>query len=231
MTVEDVEQLPLEHRSRQHPVQEIRPVERADEFDRILQAELRCDVAADARGGGGRVRVHAHAGQQLAQASELAVLGPEVVPPLADAVRLVDRDEADAARRQKGEEGVASVADKPLRRHVQERVAALAQACDDGGLLASVERAVVEHGRDAVADQRVHLILHQRDERGDDQGEAGANDGRRLKAQRLAAAGRQHDQRVAVREDGGHRFALKRPERRVSPVAGDGVLKVRHGFA
>ena len=35
-------------------------------------------------------------GQRVAQLRELAVLRPEVMPPLADAVRLVDRDEAHA---------------------------------------------------------------------------------------------------------------------------------------
>jgi hypothetical protein len=50
----------------------------------------------------------ADAGQQLAQAAELAVLRPEVMPPLADAVRFVDRDEADAACRQEREEPLAA---------------------------------------------------------------------------------------------------------------------------
>ena len=37
------------------------------------------------------------AGKVVAQPPELPVLGPEVVAPLADAVRLVDGDEPDAA--------------------------------------------------------------------------------------------------------------------------------------
>ena len=59
-----------------------------------MQPELGDDVVADARGGRGRVRVQADAGQQLPQPAELAVLRPKVVAPLADAVRFVDGDEA-----------------------------------------------------------------------------------------------------------------------------------------
>ena len=45
------------------------------------------------------------------------------------------------------------------------------------------ERAVVEAGRHPVADERIHLVLHQRDQGRHDDGEALANDGRCLKAQ------------------------------------------------
>ena len=102
MAFDDVEELLPERRPRHDPVDEIRPVERSDELDRILQRELRGDVAPDAGGRRGRVSVERDAGQQLAEPSELAVLRPEIVTPLADAVRLVDRDEAhgtQAARR------------------------------------------------------------------------------------------------------------------------------------
>ena len=92
-----IEQLPLQRRSRQHAVHEIRPIEGADELDGIHQAELCRDIAPHARGGGGRVRVHADAGQPLAEPRQLTVLRPEVVPPLADAVRLVNGNEADPA--------------------------------------------------------------------------------------------------------------------------------------
>ena len=40
-----------------------------------------------------------HAGKLVAQQAQLPVLGPEVVAPLADAVRLVHGDERDAGTR------------------------------------------------------------------------------------------------------------------------------------
>ena len=80
------------------------------------------------------------------------------------------------------------------------------------------ERAVIEDRGHAVAGERVHLIFHQRDERRDDDRQAVAHERRRLKAERLASAGRQDDDRIASGEDGVHRFVLQRPERRVAPV-------------
>jgi hypothetical protein len=57
--------------------------------------------------------VERHAGEILAQPSELAVLGPEIVAPLADAMRFVDGDEPDASgdtysRRQRSSRTLAS---------------------------------------------------------------------------------------------------------------------------
>ena len=49
-----------------------------------------------ARRGGGRERVDVAPGKRSLQRRELAVLGPEVVAPVADAVRLIDREVVDA---------------------------------------------------------------------------------------------------------------------------------------
>jgi len=49
---------------------------------------------------------------------------------------------------------------------------------------------------------------------------------RRLEAQRLAAAGRQHDKAVASFQHGVHGFALQRPEVRESP---DAVQRIAQG--
>ena len=165
MPLEDVLELPLQRPSRKRAIDEIRPIERADELDGIVQRELTRNIAPDARRCRRGVRVKADAGQQLPQPSKLTVFGPEVVSPLADAVRFVHRDEPDAARREQGEEAFAPFADQPLGRHIEQAVPSRAKPGDDSALLIGGERAVIERGRDAVADQRVHLILHQRDER------------------------------------------------------------------
>src|SRR5436190_1222507 len=52
---------------------------------------------------------------------------------------------------------------------------------------------------------------------------------RHLEAQRLAAAGRQDDDRVAAVENRRHRFALQRTERGVAPVLGERLLEGDHG--
>jgi hypothetical protein len=66
MTGQDIEQLPLQRCPWQHAIEEVRPIERADEFDRIPERQLRRDVAPHARGCRRRVGVQADAGQQFA---------------------------------------------------------------------------------------------------------------------------------------------------------------------
>ena len=99
---QDVEELPLQAGARQHAVDEVRPIERADELDGFSKPELRGDVAAHARGRRRGEGVQADAGKRAAQPAELPVLRPEVVPPLADAVRFVDGDELHVALREPG---------------------------------------------------------------------------------------------------------------------------------
>ena len=218
MTRQDVGQLTLEVGAGQHAVHEVRPVERADQLRVVAQPQLRGDVTSDPCRGGGGERVQADVGEQRPQATELAVFRTEVVAPLADAVRLVDRHEVHAAASQHREEAVAALPCQPLRRHVQQAEPPLAQPGDDGRLTVGGERAVVAGGSDTVADERVHLILHQRDQWGDHDRQSLTEERRRLETERLSGAGRHHDQRVAARHDRVHGFALERPERGVPPV-------------
>ena len=185
-----------------------------------LQAELRDDVAPDARGGGGRERVHAGAGQRLAKRASCRYSGRKSWPHWLMQCASSTAMKLNRRGRQPPDERVAALADEPLGRDVEQRIAALAKAGAHASAFWSArQRAVVAGRRHAVADERVDLVLHQRDERRDDQREAVADERRRLEAQRLAAARRQHEQRVAAGEDGVHRFALQRPERGVAPVA------------
>ncbi len=127
MPRQDVGQLAFDLRARQHPVDQVRPVERSDQLEMIAQPELRHDVAADAGRGGRGVGVQAQVGEERAQPSELAVLGPEIVPPLADAVRLVHRHEGDLA---------AAEHRRETRRCPRRRAAPARRTAGDTGLLA-----------------------------------------------------------------------------------------------
>ena len=78
---------------------------------------------ADALGRGRGERVERDAGKVVAQPPQLPVLRTEIVPPLADAVRLVDGDEPHAALLQQPPQRRAAFADQPLGRHVQQPAA------------------------------------------------------------------------------------------------------------
>jgi hypothetical protein len=60
----------------------------------------------------------------------------------------------------------------------------------------------------ATAIQLVDLILHQRDERRDDQGDTAEHDRGQLEPQRLARARRHHRKEIATGENGVDQFLL-----------------------
>jgi hypothetical protein len=96
-----------------------------------------------------------------------------------------------------------------------------------------VERRVEDGGLDAELGQRVDLVLHQRDQRRDDDGAAGAEQGGNLVAEALAAAGRHQHQRIAAAGDVVDDFGLRAAEGGVAEdVAQDlqGCCCGRHRF-
>src|SRR6476646_2959724 len=95
MTTHHVLNLLLDRGPRDHAIQEVGPVEGPDQLDGRFETELRQDVSPDARRCRRGERVKAHRRPALAERRELAVFGPEVVAPLADAMRFVHGDEAD----------------------------------------------------------------------------------------------------------------------------------------
>jgi hypothetical protein len=80
-------------------VADVGAVEAADELARLLQLQPLDDVGAREVVGGGGERDARHAGVALVQHRQAAVLGPEVVAPLADAVRFVDGEQGQLAAR------------------------------------------------------------------------------------------------------------------------------------
>ena len=136
---------------------------------------------------------------------EPEVVGPEVVAPLRDAVRLVDDEEPDLRLPDPLEEAGRGEA---LGRDVEQprapgrprgrapRRFAAASCC-------ALTSATLP-GRDAL--QRLDLVLHQRDERRDDEREVRAHERGQLVAERLARAGGHDDEHVAARERRLHRL-------------------------
>ncbi len=84
---------------------------------------------------------------------------PEVVSPLADAVRLVNREKRHAAGRCRPKEALVV---EPLGRHVDERERAGRDAKKDALLLVGAKRGVEAARRDAALDEHAYLVCHER---------------------------------------------------------------------
>jgi hypothetical protein len=76
--------------ARQNTINEVGPIEVAHQHDRLLQCQLRDDVAANRFRGRRGVGVDGGLGEELAQATELPIFRTKIVAPMADAVGLVN---------------------------------------------------------------------------------------------------------------------------------------------
>ena len=128
-------------------------------------------------------------------------------------MRLVHRHEADGEAPQESRKARQR---DPLGRDVEQLELAPRRRAPDGGGFLGVHRAVQAAGGDAAGAQRVHLVLHQRDQRRNDQRESVAGERRKLVAERLAAAGGQEHDRVAPGERRPDGALLERTERVVA---------------
>ena len=227
MPVQHPANLVLEPGAGPHPVDEIRSVERPDQHLGITQRELGDDVVTHLPGRGGREGVDGERWKVVAKSSQPPKLRPELVSPLADAVGLVNRHEPDTPRVESCAKCVSALADQPLRGDVEQAAPSGVEIGVDRAPLIRRQRAVERRGRHTARHQTVHLVLHQRDERRDDQPETAVrpHQRRHLEAQRLAAAGGQHDDAVAPAEVRRDRGALQRPELAVAPVSGQRVMQ------
>ena len=167
-----------------HGVADVRPVEAADEDARVAEGEPLDDVGAGQVVGGRGQGDARHAGIALVQDRELEVVLAEVVAPLADAVRLVDREQREqAALVQRIELGQQARRRDPLRRGVEQHQAPAHHLALDPDRVVGLEGRVEEGGMDAGLLERADLVVHQRDQRADDHRDAlAARDGARSPA-------------------------------------------------
>ena len=171
-------------------VVEVRTVERGDEHFGLVHAEVFLDVALHLGRGGGRQRNHGHIlADLLDDFSDVAVFGTEVVAPFGDAVRLVDGVKRDVDILEKVH---VFLFGQGFRCDIQQFGLAGDDVIADFGDLGLVERGVQEVRNASVGSERadgVNLVLHQCNQRGDDDGCALAHQCRKLIAHGLAAAG------------------------------------------
>ena len=208
---------------------QIGAVEARRQPERLLQAQLGLDVPADPRGGGGRKgRDHRPGGQLVDERADLQIAGAEVVPPLADAVRLVHRHHADRLRLGEAQEALGH---QPLRGHIDDLVPAVPGAAQHQGLLAGGQAAVQVGRGHSRRHQRPHLVLHQADEGADHQRHPRQQQSRHLIAHRLARPGGHDRQHVPARQGRVHDLGLPRPEAVVPEHLFQNVLLAFHPAA
>ena len=184
---------------------DVGPVEAAQEHPRGTAVEqLLDDLVAGlgvGRGGEGRQRDVQHP----PQVADPQVVRAEVVAPLAHAMRLVHRDEADIRPPQ---HPLGAARGEPLRREVEElQRPRLHRRPHRVGLLGRVARG--QGARlDAGRPERAHLVAHERDQRGDDDRDARAQQRGELVAERLAAAGGHDGEGVLAHGHSAHDLLL-----------------------
>ncbi len=181
---------------------------------RLAQPEAALDLPGDLHRRGRRRRHHRGPAERVDRLAEAQVVRPEVVPPLGDAVRLVDDEQPDPARVQGATERRGGEA---LRRGEHELCVAGLDRAQRLGVVAVGHPRGEHRGPHAARLQPPALVGHQRDQRADDDHQRALRGlspggGGKLVAERLAAARRHHDQRVAAVERRLDRLALPRPE-------------------
>jgi hypothetical protein len=137
-------------------------------------------------------------------------------------VRLVDGEERQLGPRQQRQ---GALLQQSLGRDIENVEVALPDARLERDHLAKFERGIEKSGFNPGLRQRLHLILHQGDERRDDDAEAGADERRDLVAQRLAAAGRHQGEGVIAGDDRGDDVGLVGAEIAVAEHVGENLAR------
>ena len=177
-------------------IADVRPIEAGDDEAVLADAELDQDVAAGALVGGRGQRQPGNFGETFQERPKKPIVGPEVMTPFGNAMGLVDGDQGQADSRDQVSKGFAGGA---LRRDIDQVQLARLELLDRLGAvgIGGGERRGPNPERLGGAD----LVVHQGDERRDDERDTLPGQGRHLVAKRLAGSGRHHRQRVAARHD------------------------------
>ena len=184
----------------QHVEIEVRPVEAGDDAEGIAQRKGAQNVGAHRLcGGGGESGQDRPLGQPDEEIMDFQIAGAEILAPLGDAVGFVHCYQR---QRQGLQQGGKARGLQPLWRGIQQLVRSGAQAAVNVLQFFVGEGTVDTGGADAVFLQGQHLILHQGDQRRNDQREPRQHQRGDLVAQRFAAAGGHHGQGVPTAEHG-----------------------------
>ena len=142
---------------------QIRAVKTGQDVIRVFQPDEPNDVVADGLGRRRGKSAQARALPQCVQEQgDIQIAGAEILPPLADTVRLIHDDLRNIrvfCEIQK------TVGHQPFRRDVDDAVDAASGVIQREHILSRRQRAVQICRADAVLQQRADLVAHQRDER------------------------------------------------------------------
>ena len=157
-----------------------------------LDPERPGDRPGDLGRRGGRQREDPADPERFRQSGELEVFGAEIVPPLADAMRLVDGEHRDRpAADRLGESARA----EPLGRDVEDPDRPRSDAREDFAGPSGVEARIEPGRRDPPRDEEIDLVLHQGDQGTRDHRQAVEQERRELIAEALASPRREDRQR------------------------------------
>ena len=173
---------------------EVGAVEAGGQAQGVPQAEQADDVLADLFGRGGRERADGRAARQPGQERrDLEIARAEILPPLRNAVRFVHRHKAHIQALAQGGETFGLQA---FGRGVEDAERAAERLLHKGAVGLLVLAGMQAGGGDALLPQGGDLVLHERDQRRDDQRNAAEQHGRDLVAGRFARAGGHDGQHI-----------------------------------
>ena len=117
----------------------------------------------------------------------------------------------------------------PFRRQIEQLKPFLIEILDHAVLFRPREARVKRCRIDVSLTQTCHLILHERDERRDDQGQPGQESRRQLIAERLALPGRHDRHRIAPSQHRANDLLLTRSKRRKAELFAELSSQIIHG--
>jgi hypothetical protein len=205
----------------------VRPIEARDINLRRAAEDLAHDVAPRRLIRRRRESPDGNTGEGRPQALQHVVFRPEGRPPLRDAMCLVDGDERHV---EPGERRDHPLRHQPLRREVEKPHLARRHLAPDGDILIPVRRGIDGLSRNTRQLQRGHLVLHQRDERRNDDGKPAPRQRRHLVAQRLAGPRRHHRQHVPAFKQSRDDPLLPEAERFIAECLAQDVVR-GHGWS
>ena len=179
----------------------------ADDDCRLTQLQRAQNILAHMGRSRGSERHRLRIAQSLAHATQAKVIRSEVVPPLAQAVRFVHRQQRNLHAAQQIHEALLR---KAFGGHVQHLQLAISQSLHHLAVFLSPEGGVHRRSGNPPGLQCVHLVLHQGNQGRDHHREPGPAQRRELVAERFTTT-RGHDTHgIPTGKNSLHHFVLPR---------------------